>query len=354
MGEALWPDFDHRLLLLIVAALAMSLAGPRTAAAQTGQSPVIVTRDNFVRAETDFHFAQTVRAGGFSRLVPRREMVPVNRQGVVRMNRDTLYSAGVFDLAAAPVTITLPDPGHRYMSLQAISEDQYTPLVAYAPGRYAIDEAEAGTRYAMLLVRTLADPRRTDDMAAAHRLQDAIVVEQPRTGTFEVPYWDSASREAVREELDALSRQQHIDSSRMFGTRGDVEPFAYLIGAATGWGGLPRSAAVYEGSAVSRNDGKTVYRLTVQNVPVDGFWSISVYNRAGYFEKNELDAYSINNLTAVSNADGSVIVQFGGCNREITNCLPIMPGWNYTVRLYRPRAEVLSGAWNFPKPQPVN
>jgi hypothetical protein len=49
-----------------------------------------------------------------------------------------------------------------------------------------------------------------------------------------------------------------------------------------------------------------------------------------------------------------VIVQFGGCNREITNCLPIMPGWNYTVRLYRPRAEVLSGAWSFPKPQPVN
>jgi hypothetical protein len=48
-----------------------------------------------------------------------------------------------------------------------------------------------------------------------------------------------------------------------------------------------------------------------------------------------------------------VTVQFGGCNRDIANCLPIMPGWNYTVRLYRPRPEVLSGAWGFPKPQPV-
>ena len=100
---------------------------------------MIVTRDNFARAETDFHFTQTVRGGGFGRLVHRRDMVQVDRQGVVRMNRDTLYSAGVFDLAAAPVTITLPDPGRRYMSLQVISEDQYTPLVAYAPGRYAID-----------------------------------------------------------------------------------------------------------------------------------------------------------------------------------------------------------------------
>ena len=353
VGEALKFDFDRRLLLRFLAALAMSFAGPWSAAAQTGQSAVIVTRDNFARAETDFHFAQTVRGGGFGRLVHRRDMVPVNRQGVVRMNRDTLYSAGVFDLAAAPVTITLPDPGHRYMSLQVISEDQYTPLVAYAPGRYAIDEAQAGTRYAMLLVRTLADPRRTDDMAAAHRLQDAIVVEQPRTGTFEVPDWDSASRAAAREELIALSRQQHIDPSTMFGAKRDVGPLAYLIGAATGWGGLPRSAALYGSGAVARNDGNTVYRLTVHNVPVDGFWSISVYNRTGYFEKNELDAYSVNNVTAAPNADGSVTVQFGGCNRDIANCLPTMPGWNYTIRLFRPHAAVLSGAWSFPKPQPV-
>jgi hypothetical protein len=303
MGEALGFKFDRRLLLL--AALAMSFAGPRTAAAQTGQSPAIVTRDNFVRAETDFHFAQTVRAGGFGRLLHARNMVPIDRQGVVRMNRDTLYSSGIFDLPAGPVTITLPDPGRRYMSLQVISEDQYTPLVAYAPGRYVIDEAQAGTRYAMLLVRTLANPVLADDMAAAHRLQDASVVEQPRTGTSEVPDWGFASREAVREEPDSLRRQQPIDPSKMFGTKGEVEPLAYLIGAAIGWGGLPRWAAVYEGDAVARNDGKTVYRLTVDSVPVDGLWSISVYNRAGYFEKNELDAYSVNNLTAAPNADGS-------------------------------------------------
>jgi para-nitrobenzyl esterase len=342
-----------RRFTIALAALAMSFAGPRIAAAQVGQSPIIVTRDNFARAETDFHFTQAVRGGGFGRLAHRREMVPVNRQGVIRMNRDTLYSAGVFDLAAAPVTITLPDPRRRYMSLQVISEDQYTPLVAYAPGRYVIDEAQAGTRYAMLLVRTLADPRRTDDMAAARRLQDAVVVEQARAGMFEVPDWDAASREAVRAELVALSRQQHLDSGRMFGTKAVVDPLAYLIGAATGWGGLPRSAAVYQSGAVARNDGNAVYRLTVHNVPVDGFWSISVYDRAGFFEKNELDGYSVNNVTAVTNADGSVTVQFGGCNRDIANCLPIVPGWNYTVRLYRPRAEVLSGAWSFPKPQPV-
>ena len=54
-------------------------------------------------------------------------------------------------------------------------------------------------------------------------------------------------------------------------------------------------------------------------------------------------AYSINNITGKKNADGSMTIQFGGCDGKIPNCLPMMEGWNYTVRLYRPRAEILSG-----------
>jgi hypothetical protein len=38
----------------------------------------------------------------------------------------------------------------------------------------------------------------------------------------------------------------------------------------------------------------------------------------------------------------------------VLNCLPIEPGWNYTVRLYRPRAQILNGVWIFPQAYPVN
>jgi hypothetical protein len=31
-----------------------------------------------------------------------------------------------------------------------------------------------------------------------------------------------------------------------------------------------------------------------------------------------------------------------------------MSCWNYMVRLYRPRAEILNGTWKFPEAQPVN
>jgi hypothetical protein len=47
-------------------------------------------------------------------------------------------------------------------------------------------------------------------------------------------------------------------------------------------------------------------------------------------------------------------IQFGGCDGTIANCLPIMPGWNSTIRLYRPRADILDAKWTFPQALPVN
>jgi hypothetical protein len=82
-------------------------------------------------------------------------------------------------------------------------------------------------------------------------------------------------------------------------------------------------------------------------VPVYGFWSISVYNKDGFFEPNDYQSYSINNLTAKKNNDNSITVNFGGQPDNI-NYIPIVDGWNYVVRLYQPRAEVLDGRWTFP------
>ena len=87
-------------------------------------------------------------------------------------------------------------------------------------------------------------------------------------------------------------------------------------------------------------------------MPVDGFWSVIVYNKDGYIPQNDRKVYSFNNLTAKPDADGSVTIQFGG--DASANCIPIVPDWNYTVRLYRPRKEILDGTWKFPEAQPVS
>lgn len=90
------------------------------------------------------------------------------------------------------------------------------------------------------------------------------------------------------------------------------------------------------------------------NVPVNGFWSISVYNADGYFEPNPQGAYTLNTLTAVRDSQGVIDIQFGGCEGRGANCLPITPDWNYMVRLYQPREEILNGRWQFPEAVPVN
>lgn len=63
--------------------------------------------DNFVRAESDMYFAKTAGEGAFGKLRHDRTPASVEDQKVVRMNRDTLYSSGVFDLSAGPITVTL-------------------------------------------------------------------------------------------------------------------------------------------------------------------------------------------------------------------------------------------------------
>jgi hypothetical protein len=315
---------------------------------------VRVTLDNFRRAESDTYFARFVKEGGFGKFKHERELAPIDNQTVIRLNRDTLYSFGVFDLDAGSVAVTLPDAGKRYMAIQVIDENQYAPDVFYAPGRHTLTKEKVGTRYVCLAVRTFVNPNDAADVRAVHALQDAIKVEQKAVGKFEVPNWDEPSLKRIREALLALAAANGgIDSARMFGRKGKVDPIQHLIGTAAGWGGNPPNAALYAGAEPQQNDGKTAYRLTVKDVPVDGFWSVSVYNKDGFFEKNARNAYTVNNVTAKRNEDGSVTIQFGG-DETAPNYLPIVPGWNYTVRLYRPRKELLDGAWKFPEAQPVN
>ena len=333
-----------------LAVLALGLAAP---AALAAEETAPVTAENFIRAESDLYFGRVVQDGGFGKFHHTRELTPIDHQVVIRQNRDTLYSAGVFDLDAGPVTITLPDAGARFMSMQVISEDHYSPAVHYEAGSYTLDRKEIGTRYVIVAIRTLLDPTDPADLAKVHALQDAVGVKQVKPGSFEVPKWDPASQTKVRDALLVLG-STIPDSRKMFGTPEQVTPLRHLIGSATAWGGNPETEATYLNVTPPKNDGLIVHRLTVKKVPVDGFWSINVYGAKGFFEKNALGAYSLNDLTAQKAADGSVTVQFGGCDGKIPNCLPITPGWNYIVRLYRPRAEILDGKWTFPPPQPIS
>jgi hypothetical protein len=309
----------------------------------------LVSADNFARAETDMYFGRFSQ-GKVGVLLHHREPANADNQKVVRDNPNVLGSVAVFDLDAGPVTLTMPDAGERFMSLMLTNEDHYTSTT-YDPGDHVLTRDGQGTRYVFVAIRILVDPSDPADVAAVHALQDAIVVDQPGgPGTFEVPDWDPVSQKKVRDALISLG-DTLLDSNRMFGTPDQVDPVRHLIGTATGWGGNNERDAFYAFLVPEQNDGSTVYRVSFRDLPIDSWWGISVYNAEGYFEKNDRDIYTINSINAVPNDDGSFTVQFGG--DDAPNLLPIFPGWNYAVRLYRPHQEVIGGTWKFPAAQPV-
>jgi hypothetical protein len=170
---------------------------------------------------------------------------------------------------------------------------------------------------------------------------------------FDVPNWDQASLKKVQAALLQLGTTV-TDTRRMFGASEDqVDPVKHLIGSAMLWGGNPEKDGLYLPIMPARNDGSTIYKLTVGEVPVDGFWSVTVYNKDGYLQPNQYNAYSVNGISAKKGPDGLIAIQFGGCDGKIDNCLPITQGWNYTVRLFLPRPDILDGTWKFPEAHPV-
>ena len=128
----------------------------------------------------------------------------------------------------------------------------------------------------------------------------------------------------------------------------------HLIGTAAAWGGNPDKDAIYLNVTPTKNNGSTIYRLNVPaKVPVNAFWSVTVYDAEGHLRKtNTMPIRST--ASPQERARTAPLMQFGGCDGKIPNCLPTLAGWNYMVRLYRPRDEILGGKWKFPEAKAVN
>ncbi len=312
-----------------------------------------ITIQNLVRAESDTMFRMGMKENniGIGEIAHHREVVSAKApQPIIRPNQDTLYSAAIVDLSE-PVTVTLPEGDGRFQSVLVISQDHYN--FAYAkPGAYKLTEEEVGTRFAMLLFRTFVDAGDPDDAARAHAVQDGIVIKGGGKGPFEAPNWDLEALAKARKAVNDLAAAVGLDASKAYGRKDEIDPLGHLIGIA-GWAGQPATTASAFVDAVDMNDGKTPHVVTLRDVPVDAFWSITIYDADGFLAPNDLNRNSYNNTSATPNDDGSYTIHFGACEDGRINCIPITPGWNYTVRLYQPRQEILDGSWTFPSIEPV-
>ena len=307
-----------------------------------------VNVDNYVRATTSAQFEGMLRMSrGMNKFVHAPKPVALNKQSVERMNRDTIYSSALVDISSG-ARLTIPASGDRYLSVIVMNEDYYTTAIYHDAGVYQLSLEEHDTPFVAIVARILADPTDPDDMKIANELQQGLAIEAIGEGVYTRPNYDADSLAHTHGLLKQLGAGL-ADASYWNGKKDEVQQTRHMIGAAFGWGGLPTYEVVYESVSTPRSLG--TYQLNVKDVPVDGFWSISVYNKEGYFEENAFDSCSINNLTAAPNTDGSYTIHFGDCANNLKNCLQIMEGWSYVVRLYQPHENVQQGLWHFPKPE---
>lgn len=305
-----------------------------------------VNVDNFVVAETARMFSDIQRsAGGVNIFRHNREPASIDEQTVIRLNRDTLYSFAVVDVSQG-ATLTLPETGDRYVSAMVLDERHFVRTVLHDAGEYDLRAIAPKSSHVLVAVRTLVDADDAADVAAVADVQDAIGLEAASATPFPDPDNDTASLDATRSALLALAAGMS-GFDHTFGRRKDVDPVHHLIGTAAGWGGLPTSEASYVGIAPGLPVG--TYELTMKNVPVDAFWSISVYNAEGYFEPNDDNRYSVNSVSGAPDEDGSITVRFTRPGEATgPNDIPLPEGWNLLVRLYRPREEFRNGSWTVP------
>ena len=311
--------------------------------------PVVVTPETYIRAESDRAFGNIAAlAGGVNRFFHIRAPTPLDKQTIIRMNLDTLYSGVVVDTSKG-ATITLPKvPKGRFISAQVIDNDHYCPAVFYEPGTHVI---KSDTRYAVVAVRIqVFDPRDPAEVALVNGLQDQLALSAGSADPLPPSKWEPESIQALTKQY-ATEAKVLTSFKGLMGPRGKVDEARRHLVAAAGWGLNPDEDATYFMYAGEHDPGKG-YTATYP-VPENGaFWSITVYGDDGYMRSENA---ILNSSNAKLNSDGTFTAFFGSkdlCG-DVPNRLDVTPGWNFILRIYRPGPSVLDGSYLLPAVRPV-
>jgi hypothetical protein len=312
------------------------------AAASTG---TLVTRDNFIRAESDRMFGDFLKpSGGVNQFFHIRAPTPLDQQTVVRMNRDTIYSVSIID-ASEGGTFTLPPaPDRRYISVHFIDNDHYDLGAINTPGTHPIPKTDG--HIAALVRIQVFNPNDAEEIARLNAWQNGLKVNAKAHRAFAPGIWDKASMDAIRNELEVPCRRfPNFEKAMM--PRGQAEAEQRLCAAAAGWGLLPASQATY--FSYPGDHPIAECRSATYQVPKNGaFWSIQVYDKTGFIASENS---TLNSSRAKLNPDGSFTAYFGSkklCG-DVPNRLDVSEGWNFMMRVYKPDPEtVLGGRYKLP------
>ena len=309
----------------------------------------LLTAENFALAESQMIFAKYVKdiaaitnTNGVGVFMHNKKAANPKDKTVVRINFDTQYSVAILDLNEEAV-LTMPETNGRYQSAWFITEEHYNPMAINKPGTYKINQKDMGSRYVMLVIRTQVNMRDPEDLAKVSALQDQLKLYQKDRGSFVMTNnWDRPKVIEMRKKYQNIAREKQIVSSLMFGKKGETTLENHNVGVSTGWGGMTSKQAVYPHFQPENSNPAT---LTLKDVPVDAFWSITVYDQEGWVQG---ESFNINSSFAKANEKGEYIIHFGG-DANADNYLDTFEGWNFILRMYQPTEKYFDGSWKVPE-----
>ena len=304
-----------------------------------------VTPETFIRAETDNMYAAMINnADGSKKFFHFRKPTPLDKQTVIRMNRDVLYSGGIFD-AKKGLTIQFPEiPDDRYCSVYIIDNDHYVVDIIHEPGSHQV---MGDTRFLYIIVRIqVKNPFDPKEISMINTLQDKFIVTSETNEEFPGFHWDRDSLNALRATYEKES-ENYSSWAGMMGKRGKVNEEARHIAAAAAWGLFPEEEATYLNYKPSSASAGKCYSATYSVPDNKGFWSITVYGDDGFMKS---DNNVINESNVKLNEDGTFTAYFGPetvCGKA-PNRVDTTDGWNFLLRVYRPGQSVLDGKYTIP------
>ncbi len=312
-----------------------------------------VNSDNYVEAEVDMSFANIYQTAGANHFRHDRNLIALDAQPAVTMNRDTVYSFGIFYVPQGTI-ITLPkSKDDRYQSAMILQSDHYIDQVLYGAGDHDI---KSQTEFAAIVIRTQVDASDPNDIKYVNALQDQIKVTYPQ-GTQVKEYrprtWNTAEVDELRAEYQAkAAKLDNLNDTS--GAHGTLDPEKQKMGVAVALGLLPPEDAMY----LYRDYGLSkdiCYSATYNKPGFDqpGFFSFTMYGADKYLHEG---VSNLNDRTIKYNADDTFTLYFGSqqvCG-DVDNRLDTpSDNWYLGMRIYRAQPQVVSGEYQLPTPTPV-
>jgi hypothetical protein len=307
-------------------------------------------------------------------------LVKAGDDRIVRMNNDTYYKIGFFDLSDGPVILSSKfHTRDRFYSFQLMDDRNFNFKNVYHPnGTFSLyygDEPEniegeaikSPSNLTVIIVRVeVKNKDDEEDTKQAIKIFKGITIEAPTIK--EIPELDLLSHfsdslvNIANLKFDSVA--QNISLAKMFVSNNYVPtpelPLYFATWTKLAWGGPVPTHSTYEGRYTDNNDkllkgAKGTYTLTTEEPPVDAFWSVTAYDteRGGFFHPNKDDRYHINNTGVVKNDDGTITFLFKTeCQDNDQNCLTIPEGdFDLTIRYYLPLGSLQTGDWKMSNPE---